>query len=125
MIQFLNTVSPENTANMTDKDCLDTLQRLQLKNSPATRAKLHTHQYLQEDNPSVVVVHGKQINDAVFIDSDKDKETYPAQYCNGGRWILPIIYFSIFSSTFPQVQFVTGIAHREHLFHQFQGSFTK
>lgn len=67
------------------RDCLDTLQRLRKKNSLATRAKLSPHQYLQEDNTSVVKVHSKQINDAVFIDLDKDKLVYPAQYCNGGR----------------------------------------
>lgn len=39
------------------------------------RAKLPTHQYLQEDNTSVVVAHRKQINDAVFMDLDKDKRT--------------------------------------------------
>lgn len=45
----------------------------------ATRAKSDTHQYLQEDNTSVVVVHGTQIIGAVFIDLDKDKRTFAAQ----------------------------------------------
>lgn len=85
MIQFFDTVGQENTANMTVKDCLDTLQRLQQKSSAAMRVKLPTHQYLQKDNTSVVVVHGKQINDAVFIDLDKDEKVNPAQYRNGGR----------------------------------------
>lgn len=46
----------------------------------ATRAKSDTHQYLQEDNTSVVVVHGTLIISVVFIDLDKGKRTYAAQY---------------------------------------------
>lgn len=106
MIQFFNTVGQENTANMTVKDCLDTLPRLQEQNGPATRAKLPTHQHLQKDNTPVVVVRGKQINDAVFMDLDKDKRVNSAQYCNGGRWI----FYLFLLSTFSQGQFVSGFA---------------
>lgn len=70
---------------MTAKDCLDMLQRLLQENSTASKVKLPTHQYLQEDNTSALVVHGEQINNAVFIDLDKGKRTCPAQYLNGGR----------------------------------------
>lgn len=96
-------------SSVTAKDCVDMLQRLLQDNSTASKAKLPIHQYLQEDNTSALLVHGKQINNAVFIDLDKDKRTYPAQYFNGERWIAPIIYFSIFLNTF----FPTVICHRD------------